>query len=59
MKFRPNIQYIISLMSQFGGNLDISHLEATKWIFHYLKGIIEYSLILSCCQGIEEFDLVG
>jgi len=30
MKFRPDIQYIISLMSQFGGNLDISHLEATK-----------------------------
>ena len=43
---RPDIQHAISLVSQFGSNPGISYLEAAKWILCYLKGTIEYSLML-------------
>jgi len=46
------------LVSQFGGNPGISHLEAAKRILRYLKGTMEYGLMLGR-HGVEGFDLVG
>jgi len=55
---RLDIQHAVSLVSQFGGNPGISHLEAAKRILCYLKGIMEHGLMLGR-HGAEGFDLVG
>ena len=54
---RPDIQHAISLVSQFGSNPGILHLEAAKQIFCYLKGTMEHSLMLGH-HSAEGFDLV-
>uniref|UniRef100_A0A803P8Y2 Reverse transcriptase Ty1/copia-type domain-containing protein n=1 Tax=Cannabis sativa TaxID=3483 RepID=A0A803P8Y2_CANSA len=42
---RPNIAYALSMVSRFMGNPRKEHLEALKWILHYLKGTIEKGLV--------------
>lgn len=54
---QPDIQHTVSMISQFGSNPSIPYLEAAKHILHYLKGIMNYGLMLGC-YGTEEFDLV-
>ena len=46
------------MVSQFGGSPGILYLEAAKRILRYLKGTMEYGLMLGC-HGVEGFDLVG
>ena len=43
---RPNIQFTISIISQFGGNPGRPHLEAAKCILHYLQGTAHLTLTL-------------
>jgi len=38
MQTRPNIQYTVGLVTQFGANPGVAYLEATKHILRYLKG---------------------
>ena len=46
------------MISQFGSNSGIPYLKAAKCILHYLKGTINYGLILGHYR-IEGFYLVG
>ena len=46
------------MISQFGSNPNIPHLEAAKYILCYLKEIMNYSLMLGY-HGTERFDLVS
>jgi len=54
----PNIQFAVSLVAQFGGNPGVTHLEAAKRILHYLKGTVNFNLLLGHCSR-DTFDLVG
>lgn len=53
----PNIQFAVSLITQFGTNPGIAHLEVAKCILHYLKSTIEFSLVLGK-KTKDSFDLV-
>ena len=55
---RPNIQFVVSLVAQFGGNPGVAHLEAAKRILRYLKGTVNFNLILGH-RSRDIFDLVG
>ena len=55
---RLDIQYAISIVSQFGGNPRKPHLEAAKHVLHYLKGTADLGLTLRC-SGSESINLVG
>jgi len=55
---RPDIQFSVNLIAQFGGNPGIPHLEAAKRILRYLKGTQELSLVLGR-QGRGAVDIVG
>jgi len=46
MQTRPDIQYAVGLVAQFGANPGVAHLEATKRILRYLKGTADYHLVL-------------
>ena len=54
----PDIQYAVSVVSQFGSNPGKSHLEAAKRILCYLKGTANLALTLGS-SGSESVDLVG
>jgi len=41
-----DIQFAVNLIAQFGGNLGVAHLEAAKYILHYLKGTTNFGLVL-------------
>ena len=43
---RPDIQYTVGLVAQFGANPGIAHLETAKRILRYLKGTADYHLVL-------------
>ena len=43
---RSDIQYTVGLVTQFGANLGVAHLEATKRILRYLKSTTDYHLVL-------------
>lgn len=43
---QPNIQFAVTFIAQFGANPGITYLEVAKCILHYLKGTIEFSLVL-------------
>ena len=58
MQTRPDIQYAVGLIAQFGANPGIAHLEAAKRILRYLKGTADYHLVLGR-QWEGYFDLVG
>jgi len=55
---RPDIQFAVSLIAQFGGNPGIAHLEAAKRILRYLKGTVDFKLVLGRREN-GGFDLVG
>ena len=55
---RPDIQFAVGLVSQFGGNPGKPHLDATKRIMRYLKGTVNFGLTLGR-QENETIDLVG
>lgn len=55
---RPDIQFAVGLISQFGGNPGIPHLEAAKRVLRYLRGTAKFSLMLGR-QGEGAVDLVG
>jgi len=46
MQMRPDIQYAVGLIAQFGANPGVAHLEAAKCILRYLKGTADYHLVL-------------
>jgi len=54
----PDIQFVVSLVAQFGGNPEVAHLEATKYILCYLKGTVNFNLVLGH-RSRDTFDLVG
>jgi len=54
----PDIQFVVNLIAQFGGNSGVVHLETAKHILCYLKGIINFGLVLGR-QTKESFNLVG
>ena len=54
----PNIQFAVSLVAQFGSNPGVTHLEATKRILRYLKGTVNFNLVLGH-RSRDIFDLVG
>ena len=43
---QPDIQFVVNLIAQFGDNLGVVHLETAKHILCYLKGIINFGLVL-------------
>ena len=53
----PDIQFVVKLIAQFGGNPGVAHLEAAKYIFCYLKDTTDFGLVLGR-QTKESFDLV-
>ncbi|KAJ3569220.1 hypothetical protein NP233_g5191 [Leucocoprinus birnbaumii] len=55
---RPEIQYAVGLISQFGGNPGIEHLRAAKHILRYLRGTANFALVLGR-RGHGAVDLVG
>ena len=55
---RPDIQFPVGLISQFGGNPGKPHLEAAKRIMRYLKGTAHFGLVLGR-RGEGSFDVVG
>jgi len=46
MQMRPDIQYAVGLIAQFGANPSVAHLETAKHILRYLKGTADYHLVL-------------
>jgi len=55
---QPDIQFAVSLVTQFGDNPGIAHLEAAKCILCYPKGTVDFKLVLGR-QENGGFDLVG
>jgi len=53
----PDIQFVVKLIAQFGGNPEVAHLEAAKYILCYLKDTTDFGLVLGR-QTKESFDLV-
>ncbi|GLJ51112.1 hypothetical protein SUGI_1088090 [Cryptomeria japonica] len=51
---RPNIAHAVGLVARFQKNLKESHMIATKRIFRYLKGTLDYGLWYPCAG---DFDL--
>jgi len=45
-------------VAQFDGNPEVAYLEAAKYILCYLKGTVNFNLVLGCCSR-DTFDLVG
>ena len=54
---RPDIQYAVSKLAQFGANPGKPHLEALKRVLRYLKGTAHFSLRLG--GNDSDIDLVG
>lgn len=54
---RPDIQYAIGVLAQFGANPGRPHLEALKRVLRYLKGTAHFSLRLGGSDS--DVDLVG
>jgi len=48
MCIRPDISYVVGLVSRYQSNLGPTHWKVVKQILRYLKGTVDYSL---CCQG--------
>jgi len=53
-----DIQYAVSIVSQFDGNPGKPHLEAAKHVLCYLKGTADLRLTLEC-SGSKSVDLIG
>lgn len=55
---RPDIQFAVSLVLQFGGNPGKAHLEVVKRVLWYLKGTAHFTLALGQ-RSHDSVDLVG
>ena len=55
---RPDIQFTVSIISQFGGNPGRPHLESAKHVLCYLQGIAHLTLTLGQRKH-ESVDLIG
>ena len=55
---RPDIQYSVRIIAQYGGNPRKTHLEAAKRILRYLKGTADFMPVFGR-SGSKEIDLVG
>jgi len=55
---RPDIQFAVGLVAQFGSNPGIAHHEAAKRILRYLKGTANYNLVLGRRKE-GKFNLIG
>lgn len=53
---RPDIQYAVGVIAQYGGNPGKPHLEAAKRVLRYLKATAHFGLMLGRSDTI---DLVG
>ena len=42
---RPNLMYVVSLMSRFKASPTELHLQATKRVLRYLKGTIDLGIL--------------
>jgi hypothetical protein len=42
---RPNIAYVVLVVSRFAANLDQSHKAAVTWILQYLRKTVNYVLV--------------
>ena len=54
---RPDIQFTVELVAQFGNNPGVAYLEAAKCILQYLKSTADYKLVLGRYRK-RSFDLV-
>ena len=45
-------QFVVSLVAQFDGNPEVAYLEAAKYILCYLKGTVNFNLVLGCCSRV-------
>jgi Reverse transcriptase (RNA-dependent DNA polymerase) len=52
---KPDISFIVGMMSRYQANSGVSHWKVVKRILKYLKGTVDYSL---CFQG-ENLQLMG
>jgi len=55
---RPDIQFAVGLIAQFGSNPGIAHFKTAKRVLHYLKGTADYNLVLGRRRE-RRFDLIG
>nr|GEY23288.1 copia-type polyprotein [Tanacetum cinerariifolium] len=53
---RPDILFVVGLISRFMEELTTKHLKIAKRILHYIKGIVDYGMFYSTS---EDFKLVG
>ena len=53
---RPDICYVVSILSQFMAKPTVAHLNLAKFVLKYLKGTMEYGLIYRPC---EKLDIIG
>jgi hypothetical protein len=49
---RPNISQVVSVVSRYMANLSKLHWQAMKWIFWYLRGTTNVSLVYDRGYGI-------
>ena len=45
LRTRPDIAFVVSLVSRFASNPDISYMKAVKRIFSYLRGTLDLNLV--------------
>jgi hypothetical protein len=45
---RPNISFVVQVLSQFLTNLATEHVTTTKHVLQYLKGMADLSIIYRC-----------
>ena len=50
---RPNILFVVSLLSRFMHCASEIHLRAAKRILRYIRGIVDYSVKLEKCQELK------
>ena len=55
---RPNIAFVLSIVSRYYNNLDFIHIAAVTWIWQYIKGSLNEGIIFQK-QPNTDFDLIG
>ena len=55
---RPDLSYVVSVVSCFMHNLGKDHWEAVKWILGYMKGSLNKCLVFGKSESTA-FDVVG
>ena len=57
-QIKPDIQFAVSLIAQLGRNPGIAYLKVAKYVLYYLKGTMDFNLVLEHCKK-SLFDLIG